>query len=390
VNKFVSRICPIVMALSLVFMVFSSFSFVGAVSLYEDVQISVQTSSSLPDSFTFNAFNMTGFMIASYQTHYPAASFQLLKGQYIFTVSASSSSNQIYAVPLSGTVAPSVASSSNAVLSAPNSPIYSSPVVEYGYTVQQISGSTTFTVSTMNVTSFPTNTLSIKVAYVNGTAAEGASVTASVLGANYYWGYQNGLTLWATTDANGVANLVTPVAPVQLDAWSWLPVNLPQSQSTVQVNVGGETVNVTVYWQPSYVGLAGSAIIVPTESSASMTLHIQQSNYWVVPYTGAASLAKLGSSSASSPGSIPASVVQAQTGNPLLQNYQPSTGTSSTVPTPIVSPSPETTLFPTGGGQNTNIEILLVLAIVALVVAAAGLLLAVRIRRTRQPNDPIV
>ena len=152
----------------------SSLTFASATS-YNNVQVFVQTANTIPDYFTVSAFNMTGYMVASSQTQYAAASFELPNGQYIFTVTADESSNQIYYSP-SPMVVTTLAQGNLAM------PYYEAPVVEYGYSVQQVSGSTTFTISTQNVTSFPTTTLTIKVVYANGTAAEGASISASVVG----------------------------------------------------------------------------------------------------------------------------------------------------------------------------------------------------------------
>ena len=282
--KIKSLILAITAILGLMVIALGSLSYANTAS-YNNVQIFIQTSSSLPDYFTVSAFNMTGYMVASSQTHYPAASFEVPDGQYIFTVTADSSSDQIYNSPLPivtsytyGVENKSVASS------APAMPYYIAPLVEYGYSVQQVSGPTTITISTQNVTSFPTTTLTIKVVYANGTAAEGASVSASVIGSWYYWGYESNVVTWNTTQADGVATLVTPQAPVQVNAWSWIPVNPPKNLTTVQVDVGGENVNVTVYWQPMYVGLAGSTLIVPQQTSATITLHVEQPNYWIMPY----------------------------------------------------------------------------------------------------------
>ena len=133
---------------------------------YNDVQVFVQTATSLPDTFTISAFNMSGYMVSSCQTQFPAASFELPNGQYIFTVTADESGDNTYYSPV-----PAVGANSG--VASPALEVYEAPVVEYGYTVQQVASSTTFTVSTQNVTSFPTTTLTIQVDYANGTAAEG-------------------------------------------------------------------------------------------------------------------------------------------------------------------------------------------------------------------------
>jgi hypothetical protein len=316
---------------------FLSSSFANAAS-YNNVQVFIQSASSLPDYFTVSAFNMTGYMEASCQTQYPAASFELPTGQYIFTATAAQSNNQIY-YPSAPMIDQNVVANSSAI------PYYEAPVVEYGYSVQQISSSTTFTISTQNVSSYPTTTLAIKVTYVNGTAAEAASVSASVIGSSYYWGYENTAVMWNTTQADGIVTLVTPQAPVRIDAWSWVYVNLPSNMTTLQVTVAGEQINVTVYWQPTYIGLAGSALIIPPENNTSITLHAQQPNYWIMPLGVTIQPTEGGAAtSASGPGSVPANVYYSQQGNPRLQNYA-----AQTVPefpsTAILAITFATTLF---------------------------------------------
>lgn len=344
---------------------------------YSNVQVFVQTASTLPDYFTVSAFNMSGYMVASSQTQYPAASFELPNGQYIFTVTADQSSNQIYYAP-SSMVGVNVAQGNLAM------PYYEAPVVEYGYVTKQISGSTTLTISTQNVTSFPTTMLTIKVVYANGTAAEGATVSASVIGSWYYWGYESNAVMWNTTQADGIATLVTPQAPVQVDAWSWIPVNLPNNLTTVPVIVAGEEVNVTVYWQPTYVGLAGSALIVPPQTNASITLHVQQPNYWVMPYGAQATPTTGGEATASSSSSsIPATVYQQQQGNPLLKNYQTPTNPTSSTPTNSQQTSPTNSGFFSGSALPSTI-----VAFAALAVAALSLAVTARIQK-RKPKDRV-
>jgi hypothetical protein len=343
---------------------------------YNNVQVFVQTATSFPDYFTVSAFNMSGYMVSSCQTQYPAASFELPNGQYIFAVTADQSSDNIYYTPI-----PAVGTSS----SEPALQVYEAPVVEYGYTVQQISGPTTFTVSTQNVTSFPTTTLTIQVFYANGTAAEGASVTASILGSSYYWGYETNTVMWNTTQADGTATLVIPLAPVQIDAWDWIPVDLPNNLTTITLTVGGEPVNVTVYWEPTYVGVAASALIVPPQNSTTMVLHIQQASYWVMPYgveTPPPTTEEPGTAS-SSTSSIPATVYQQQQGNPILKNYQaPTTTQTTSTTTPTIAPTSDNDkgLF---AGSNAPLTII---ALASIATAALSLTVAIRTRKRKLNN----
>src|SRR5271157_368293 len=345
---------------------FLSSSFANSAS-YNNVQIFIQPASSLPDYFTVSAFNMSGYMETSCQTQYPAASFELPNGQYIFTATADQSSNQIYypSAPITD---------QNVVVNGSAIPYYEAPVVEYGYSVQQVSSSTTFTISTQNVSSYPTTALAIKVAYANGTSAEDASVSASVIGSSYYWGYESTTVMWNTTQTDGIATLVIPQAPVRIDAWSWIPVDLPTNQTVIPVIIAGENVNVTVYWQPTNVGLAGSATIVPPQTSATITLHVQQSDYWVMPYGVQATSTNEGqATSSSTAGSIPATVYQQQQGNPVLKNYQSPTSPSSTTQTPQSTSDNDSGIF------NGNTLPLIIVTIAALAVAATSLVVTARI-----------
>ncbi|OGD45815.1 hypothetical protein A3K70_04550 [Candidatus Bathyarchaeota archaeon RBG_16_48_13] len=365
------QILGIAALMGLILLSSSSLSFANAAS-FNNVQVFIQTASDLPDHFTISAFNMSGYMFASTQSRYPAASFELPDGQYIFTATAERQDYQVYGSPTpmmsdsTGVQEPSIAKGDMPM------PYYKEPVVEYGYSVRQVLRSTSFTISTLNVTSFPTSKLTIKVTYANGTAASGASVSASVVGSQYYWGYGSDLVTWNSTDADGVATLTAPQAPVQINVWSWIPVDLPKEQRTVQVVVGGEKVDVTVYWEPMHVGLAGSILIIPPQTSASVTLYVQQPSYWVMPYALRGSPTGEGQTTVSpGPDSIPAPVYMQQQGNPKLQDYQ----------APEVQSPTGSTSTPASLGLFTESTLLVAIAVAALVTAAVSLLVAVRASR---------
>ena len=237
---------------------FSSLSFANSAT-FNNVAINIQTSGIQADYFIVNAFNMSGYLESSTQTHYSAASFELPDGQYIFTATAN---NQSYVYPVPLLTASAGAASSSGALSLP---IYVAPAEEYGFLVQQVSGSSALTITTQNVSQYPTNSLTVKVVYDNGTAAVGASVSASVIGSSYYWGYESNVVTWASTGEDGVANLVTPVAPVQIDVWIWVPSDTT-NYPTPQMDVPGQVVNGTIIAYPIYVGLAGSALVVPPQT----------------------------------------------------------------------------------------------------------------------------
>ena len=318
-----------------------SFSPVSAAVEFNNVLVNIHTSSIQADYFVVNAFNMSGYLESSVQTHYSAASFELPNDQYIFTVTANNQSNSVYSpVPL---LSPSSGAAGSSSL--PSLPIYIAPAVEYGFSVKQINSSTTISITTQNVTQFPTNSLAVTVQYPNGTAAVGASVSASVIGSSYYWGYEPNVVTWATTGADGVANLTVPTAPVQINAWIWIPYNETGSSTPPNVGAPSQIVNGSVIAYPIYVGLAGSSLVVPPQTSATITLHDQQPNYWVTPYVAAATPSgttavpnSSGSSVAAGPGSVPSEVYAQQQGNPNLQSYPAPSTTAIPQPT-----APQTT-----------------------------------------------
>jgi len=258
---------------------------------FNNVQVFATTTTDRAYSFQFAAYNLSGTLIASYQTSYPAAAFELPSGGYLFTVSAIHYDYAKYPCPLvdSGeSKAPPTAGTTQSNSSGSGStavmPICYLPSSEYGYATATVSGAQTINIQMQNVSTFPTTAVTVKVAYANGTAAAGASVYASVVGEWYYWwGDGTSVIMGAQTDNNGVAHLVIPKAPAVVTAWQWVPVLTGKDGSMIQVNIGGEKVNVTVYWEPTYVGLSGSGLLLPPQSSISLTLHYQQPDYWVMP-----------------------------------------------------------------------------------------------------------
>ncbi len=363
-----------------------SFSPVSAVTL-NNVEVSIQTSSIQADYFVVNAFNMSGYLDSSVQTHYSAASFDLPNGQFIFTVTANNESNSVYPVPLLS-ASSGVASSS----SIPSLPIYIAPAVEYGFSVKQISSSTTFTITTQNVTQFPTNPLAVTVQYANGTSAVGASVSASVIGSSYYWGYEPNVVTWATTGADGVANLIAPTAPVQINAWIWIPSNETGSLTPPNVGASGQAVNGVIIAYPIYTGLAGSAIVLPPQTNATITLQAQQPNYWVTPYVGTATPSgtmavpnSSGASSAPGPGSVPSSVYTQQQGSPNLQSYPtPSTTAIPQPTTPQTTSTGGSTSTPNSPGNNVGVDMSLLILVLVAVVAVVVVSLALTMKKKRK------
>lgn len=259
----------------------------GTVS-FDNVQVTVRTSSGIPDSFTVSAYNTTGGLVASYQSQYPAAAFELPSGSYIFTATATQQQTIYYPVGYAGTATASSGSSgssgSGVIVSPPikccslpaNCCPYTQPVIEYGYASQQVSGPTSMTISTALVNQTATSTLRIMVTYPNGTAASGVYVSASVLGDSYGWAYSsNAVSMYNSTDSSGVVSLIAPAAPVLVSASTSIPIVLPYSQSTTQVTVAGVKVNVTAYWDPNYVSFGGQVLIIPPQTGGNIVLQYQ-------------------------------------------------------------------------------------------------------------------
>ena len=256
---------------------------------YDNVQISIQTAANLPYSYVVSAYNSSGSMVAYSQTNFPMAAFELPGGSYLFTVTAYHYEPyvcQVCVEPALGAKAP--AASGTAIIAPP----IQAPEVEYGYALQQVSGQESITIQTQNTTSIPTTNVSVRVTYANGTAAAGAYVSAFVVGQSYYyWSEGTSISMSGQTDSSGVAQLVVPSVPVEVDSSLSIPVILPQNETTVQTTIAGQKINVTVYWQPMYVTLSGSALIIPPQTGATIVLQYQPSTsyYYPAPYASSGS-----------------------------------------------------------------------------------------------------
>lgn len=306
---------------------------VSASTSFDNVQVFIQTSQDLPYSYTTTVYSTSGIQVATYQSSYPAAAFELLDGTYLFVVQATydqivfnpclgcwsgpmpgnSSATTVttfstttsYTTVL-GTATPmamprelslndsrpmipdnsttptnsTVPTNSTLPTVIPvfiKAPLWSS---EYGYAVSQITGPSNITINTHNSTNFPTTQVTVHVAYGNGTAAQGAWVHASVVGNYYYYSnyYYSNFTSGVQTGADGTATLNVPQAPLLLTSYISVPVTPPQPNVTVII--GGQKVNVTVYYEPSSVTLEGQTLIVPPQTSGSITLQYQPRQYY--------------------------------------------------------------------------------------------------------------
>lgn len=284
---------------------------------FNNVQVFATSVSNKTSGFQFAAYNLTGTLIASYQTPYPAAAFELPTGGYLFTAS-STSFNPLtkYPCPIMGTGS-SDGSGSAAPAMASNESVAVMPIEcypqssEYGYAVMTISRPQTIDIKMQNVSTLPDTQVTVKASYVNGTAVVGASVYASVVGEYYWWWQNTSIRMGSQTDSGGVAHLVVPTAPAVVTAWKWVPVFTGKNGSTIQATIGGQKVNITVYWQPTYVGLSESGLLLPPQDSISLTLRYQQPDYWVMP-------AGVESQSSSIRGASAATIASQPDGTPSL------------------------------------------------------------------------
>ena len=151
------------------------FSTAATTQSFNNVQVFVTTKNSTDDSFQVSAYNTTGGLIASTNTEYPAASFELPSGTYLLTVIASQRNSYPVPMPLAQSA------------SANPYPIASSPA-EYGYNVLNVAGSTSVSINTSPISDFNTTVITVHVTFVNGTSAANATVGGSVVGV-YYWLY---------------------------------------------------------------------------------------------------------------------------------------------------------------------------------------------------------
>ena len=349
----------------------------AAATTYNQVQVKVQTANALNATYIGTVYNSSGYMEATFQSRYPVFTFDLPSSTYLFAVTALQQS--VSRCPLYDQYAKGGAAQAGPAMIYPPC-FWNNPAIEYGYSFQQVAGSTSITVSTQPIDKIPTSNVTITARYLNGTAASGASVSAYIVGEWYWWGNSNNrLVLWGQTDKTGKVDLTVPSVPVEVSAWMWLPVNLPRNQTTVQTTVGGEKVDVTVYWQPTYVGLAGSALIVPPKTGVSITLHAQQPNYWATPY----GVQTMGAVSATS--KTMGTIASADGGIPAQQYSQYQYGPSSPtgVPQQYMPPVltvPSSTSSSTDTAQSTS-TLLSGATVAAVAIASISVVIAVRARK---------
>jgi hypothetical protein len=355
----------------------TAFASTHSAATYSNVQISIAPQNSSLSIFSLTVYNSTGGVVASSESVYPAFSFQLPEGSYLFTATASSSNGYNFYPP----IVYGASSSTPAVIY----PKYYGYQDEYGYaSVQVNSSSTSLSISTTELSSMPSSQVTIVAKYTNGTAADGASVYASVIGDDDWYYPASTLAMNNQTGPDGSATLTVPDVPLDVTVWSWVQVNLPQSQITTQVTVAGQPVNVTAYWQPTYIGVAGSVMLFPPFQQTSITLKAQQQNFWAYPQgvvstpsgvavPGVESAGSAGTA-ANSPTAIPASVQAQEAGAP---SSSPSNATPVSTPPSTVTVTSTSTASPTG--STTSNDVLFESGIlVAVIIAVAAAVLSLR------------
>ena len=350
----------------------------GASPALNSVQVNIQTAKDLPYHYSLTAYNGSGDQVASFNGNYPEAGFGLPSGTYLITASAYYQQyNVCYLCPLEAGANASAASvSSVSGGSSVAIPIrYYPPAYEYGFAVVKVTGPSQITIDTKNDTAFPLVKIPVHVAFFNGTAAVGASVSAYVVGMGYGDG-QNWVS-YGQTGQSGNVTLTMPAAPVEVDAYLSVPIQLPKGVGVVPVDVGGQKVNVTVYWQPYQVELSGQALVLPPQSGADITLKVQQFPYPTpvplpTPYA--------------SPGAVQSGVTTYTVTNNSTDSSQQAT--ASAQPSKIAPFSPSSSQFSSpaqvGGTPAADPFLVLPLALGAGVVAAVVLIAAMIMGKRKQ------
>ena len=338
-----------------------------------NIQVLVQTTNSNLNYYSLSAYNSSGYQVASATSSYPGFGLELPSATYLITVTATQQGSY-YPVPYASTGAVASAPSNSSGPNIVPLPI-KAPISEYGYVLQTVNGPVTLNVKTAPFSNVPTTKVHVSVSYVNGTGAKGVWVDASVVGGYYYYGVNNAV-LSNQTVAGGSTTLVVPTLPMLLQGYISVPVNAPKSTTTMTTTVGGQPVNITMYWEPNYVELTGTALIIPPQTSAQMTLKVQQQNYILEPgiaQSGVATAAGVSNGVSSSP-------APSSSGNNIA---------NSTTPTQIPpfeaqlgAISGTTSSLSTGPVHTNALTLALIGTTITLVVIAAGVALFFRFRKT--------
>jgi hypothetical protein len=365
----------------------------GSGATLNPVQISIQTKNlTSVSSYDLVGYNSTGAAVASYAGQYQRVTFALPSGTYLFAATANGPNPSqppvcCVCAKSSGVTGTGVASPPAQMTtsgSAGGSTIaypcyYSNPPLEFGYSLTQVSGSTTVTIATQAPSAIQTAAVSVKVSYKNGTAVSDAYVSASGVGANWYWGDVSGVTMYAQTGANGVAHLVVPAVPLTVTAYKTVQVNLPKSQTTMQVNVGGQLVNVTLYYSPNYVYLSATALLIPPQATLGMVVTAQTESA-PIPYAVGATASGQAPTNAAT---IPPNSSQGQPASQVAIASGTGNGSSNqTAQITSIPPIPTSDLGAPASAQSTSItpgvNLLTIgtLALAAAIAATVGIVIS--------------
>lgn len=289
-------------------------------SALNPVQVSIQTKNlTSVGSYDLVAYNSTGAQVASYMGQYSQVTLQLPAGTFLLAANANGQQNRAYYPPCYGKgagvsspppQAGNVAQGAGAAIAYPCC-CYSNPPSEYGYALVQVSGSSTVNINTQAPSTLPTTSVSVSISYKNGTAVSDAYVYANVVGAYWYWGDNSRLTMYGQTGRDGVAHLTVPAVPLAVTASKSVKVDIPKSETTTQVNIGGQVVNVTIYYSPTYVYETATALLIPPTNSLRMVLTAQQ-GYPVIPYAAGVSAGAPGQAIPGAQGGLPPNSAQGQ------------------------------------------------------------------------------
>jgi hypothetical protein len=346
------------------------------------VELSIQTQNiTSVGSYDLVAYNSTGTPVASYTGQYPQVTFELPSGTYLFAATANGPASSqppvccLCAQPGAGTTG-TPALKTNAGSPAIAFPCgYNNTPAEYGYSLKQVSGSTSLTIATQPPSAIQTADVSVSVSFKNGTVVSGADVSAIVVGADLPWGGNSSLSMDTQTAANGVAQLVVPAVPLIVTASESVEVNLTQGQTTVQVDVGGQPVNVTLYYSPNYVYLSASALLIPPQTSLSLVLSAQTQSPLIPFAVGSASSVASPNSSQVGQGSQGAAATALSSG-----------GSTTTAQISAIPPIPASDLgSPTSARPASNISGISLLTIGTLALAGgAAAIVGIAISKTRR------
>ena len=353
----------------------------GAAASLSPVQLSIQTKNlTSVSSYDLVAYNSTGAPVASYTGQYSRVTLELPLGTYLFAATANGPaptySPACYAKGDAGSAAASPPALPNNPGAAAGSAIaypcyYASPPQEYGYSLTQVSGSTSVNIPTRSPSAIPTSAVSVSVTYKNGSAVSDAYVSANVVGANWYWGDSSRVTTYAQTATDGVAHLVVPQVPMAVTTSKSVQVNLPKSQTTMQVNIGGQLVNVTLYYGPNYVYESATALLIPPQTSLSMVV-TAQTGYPMILYGAGPAVA---GQTTVNPGDVRAGSVQGQQTSQGAPSAAQGNGASPNARLSPIPPIPSSDLGtrPSSGTPSVSLLAIGTLALAGAIAATVGI-----------------